>query len=98
MTSQSSASGNMLSIKDVIFAPHYEVTIVSTRNVELSLYLVVVVGIAPVRFHIIPIIDETEALVSSTQIVIGLILFAAWALKKIHTEKKVTFSAWLLLF
>lgn len=52
--------------KDVICVPHYKVTVVSTHNVELSLYLVVV-GMAPVQFHIVPIVDETEALVSSTQ-------------------------------
>ena len=52
--------------KDVIFVPHYKVTIISTYNVKLSLYLVVV-SMVLVQFYIIPIVDETETLISSTQ-------------------------------
>ncbi|KAJ4944403.1 hypothetical protein JOQ06_012947 [Pogonophryne albipinna] len=63
--------------KEVIFSPDNKVAVV---DVELSLYLMVV-GMSPVQLHSAPIVDETEALFSSTQAKIGLLLFAVWALK-----------------
>ncbi|KAI4787595.1 hypothetical protein KUCAC02_036367 [Chaenocephalus aceratus] len=66
--------------KEVIFSPDNKVAVVNDNDVELSLYLMVV-GMSPVQLHSAPIVDETEALFSSTQAKIGLLLFAVWALK-----------------
>lgn len=52
--------------KEVIFTPDNEVAVVNVDDVELSLYLIKV-GMSPVQLHSAPIVDETEALFSSTQ-------------------------------
>lgn len=85
--SQYSASGKNSLNKEVIFVPHNKDAIVSIHNVELSLYFILV-GMASVQFHIVPIIDETEAFTSRKQTLIDL-LFTVWALK-VHNEKNVT--------
>ncbi|KAI4821061.1 hypothetical protein KUCAC02_029012 [Chaenocephalus aceratus] len=67
--------------KEVIFSPDNKVAVVNVNDdVDLSLYLMGV-GMSPVQLHSAPIVDETEALFSSTQAKIGLLLFAVWALK-----------------